>query len=292
VNTNKEYGAEQIQVLDGLEAVRKRPSMYIGNTSDEGFHHLIWEIVDNSIDEALAGFCNKINVNILEDNLVSIEDNGRGIPVEKHPTEDMTALELVMTTLHAGGKFDHQSYKVSGGLHGVGVSVVNALSTELVVEVRRNGSIYKQNYRCGEIVSELEHIGYSERTGTKITFRPDLRIFRDGSVFNYEIIKNRLRELSFLNKDLRIALKDERTGEEDKFHAIGGLLSYIEYLNRNRTTIFDIPIFIQGTKENIDVEIAFQHFDGYSERLFSFVNNINTREGGSHVVGFRTSLTK
>lgn len=292
MTTNKEYGAEQIQVLDGLEAVRKRPSMYIGNTSDEGYHHLIWEIVDNSIDEALAGFCSKISVTIHEDNLVSVEDNGRGIPVEKHPTENMTALELVMTTLHAGGKFDHQSYKVSGGLHGVGVSVVNALSTELFVEVRRNGFIYKQSYHCGEIEGALENIGSSDKTGTKITFRPDLTIFREGSIFNYETIKNRLRELSFLNKDLRIILKDERTGEEDKFHAQGGLLSYIEYLNRNRTTIFENPIFVQGTRENVDVEIAFQHFDGYSERLFSFVNNINTKEGGTHVVGFRSSLTK
>jgi len=290
--TSKEYGAEQIQVLDGLEAVRKRPSMYIGNTSEEGLHHLIWEIVDNSIDEALAGFCNKISVTIHEDNLVSVEDNGRGIPVEKHPTENMTALELVMTTLHAGGKFDHQSYKVSGGLHGVGVSVVNALSTELSVEVKRNGNIYKQNYRYGMIDSKIEIVGSSEKTGTKITFRADPEIFQDCIIYNYEIVKNRLRELSFLNKDLKILLKDERTGEEDKFHAHGGLLSYVEYLNRNRTTIFENPIFIYGSKDSVEMEIAFQHFDGYSERLFSFVNNINTKEGGSHVVGFRSALTK
>jgi DNA gyrase subunit B len=292
VDENKEYGAEQIQVLDGLEAVRKRPSMYIGNTSEEGLHHLIWEIVDNSIDEALAGFCNQIFVIIHEDNFVSVEDNGRGIPVEKHPTENMTALELVMTTLHAGGKFDHQSYKVSGGLHGVGVSVVNALSTDLSVEIKRNKKIYRQKYQRGIVVSELEVVGESEKTGTKISFRADSEIFMDCNVFNYETVKNRLRELSYLNKDLRIYLKDERTGEEDRFHASGGLTSYVEYLNRNRTTVFDSPIYIQGSKDNVEVEIALQHFDGYSERLFSFVNNINTKEGGSHVVGFRSALTK
>lgn len=288
----KEYGAEQIQVLDGLEAVRKRPSMYIGNTSEEGLHHLIWEIVDNSIDEALAGFCNHILVTIHGDDFVSVEDNGRGIPVDKHPTENMTALELVMTTLHAGGKFDHQSYKVSGGLHGVGVSVVNALSTELIVEIKRNKKVYRQKYIKGIVASDLEIVGESERTGTKISFKVDHEIFKDCNVFSYETVKNRLRELSYLNKDLRIYLKDERTGEEDRFHASGGLVSYVEYLNRNRTTIFERPIYIQGSKDNVEVEIALQHFDGYSERLFSFVNNINTKEGGSHVVGFRSALTK
>lgn len=292
VDEKKEYGAEQIQVLDGLEAVRKRPSMYIGNTSEEGLHHLIWEIVDNSIDEALAGFCNQIFVTIHEDDLVSVEDNGRGIPVDKHPTENMTALELVMTTLHAGGKFDHQSYKVSGGLHGVGVSVVNALSTELSVEIKRNKKVYQQKYFRGSVSSELIVIGVSERTGTKITFKADSEIFQDCCIFNYETVKNRLRELSYLNKDLRIFLKDERTGEEDRFHASGGIASYVEYLNRNRTTVFENPIYIQGSKDNIEVEVALQHFDGYSERLFSFVNNINTKEGGSHVVGFRSALTK
>ncbi len=292
VDESKEYGAGQIQVLDGLEAVRKRPSMYIGNTSEEGLHHLIWEIVDNSIDEALAGFCNQIFVTIHDDDFVSVEDNGRGIPVEKHPTENMTALELVMTTLHAGGKFDHQSYKVSGGLHGVGVSVVNALSTELSVEIKRNKKVYRQLYKRGNISSELEVVGQSERTGTKISFRADSEIFKECRVFSYETVKNRLRELSYLNKDLRISLKDERTGEEDRFHATGGLVSYVEYLNRNRTAVFENPIYIQGTKDNVEVEIALQHFDGYSERLFSFVNNINTKEGGSHVVGFRSALTK
>ena len=290
--SNNNYSAEQIQVLDGLEAVRKRPSMYIGNTAEEGLHHLIWEIVDNSIDEALAGYCKRIRVTIHEDNSVSVEDDGRGIPVDKHPTENMTALELVMTTLHAGGKFDHSSYKVSGGLHGVGVSVVNALSTETTAEIRRNGKIYRQNYRYGAKTGELEIIGESEKTGTKITFKADPEIFTEVTVYNYETVKSRLRELSFLNKGLRIYLKDERSGEEDKFHAEGGIISYVEYLNRKRSVVFDNPIYIFASKDNVEVEIALQHFDGYSERLFSFVNNINTREGGSHVAGFRASLTK
>jgi len=289
---NNDYGAEQIKVLDGLEAVRKRPSMYIGNTSTEGLHHLIWEIVDNSIDEALAGYCTRIRVVIHEDNSVSVEDNGRGIPVEKHPTEDMTALELVMTTLHAGGKFDHSSYKVSGGLHGVGVSVVNALSSQAYAEIRRNGKIYRQSYQYGEKTSELEIIGESEKTGSIIKFHPDPGIFTESTVYSYDIVKARIRELAFLNKGLRIYLKDERSGEEDKFHASGGIVSYVEYLNRKRTVVFQDPIFLSGSKDDVEVEIALQHFDGYSERLFSFVNNINTREGGSHVAGFRSALTK
>ena len=286
------YDAQQIQVLDGLEAVRKRPSMYIGNTAEEGLHHLIWEIVDNSIDEALAGYCTKIRVTIHEDNSVSVEDNGRGIPIDKHPTENMTALELVMTTLHAGGKFDHSTYKVSGGLHGVGVSVVNALSSFTIAEIRRNGKIYRQEYTFGNIKNEIQVVGESERTGTIITFTPDSSIFTETTVFNYETVKNRLRELSFLNRGLKIYLKDERSGAEDKFHASGGIISYVQYLNRNRTTVLDEPIYIAASKDDVEVEIAFQHFDGYSERLFSFVNNISTKEGGSHVAGFRSSLTK
>lgn len=291
-SNKEEYGADNIQVLDGLEAVRKRPSMYIGNTSEDGLHHLIWEIVDNSIDEALAGFCSKIHVTIHEDNSVSVEDNGRGIPVEKHPTENMTALELVMTTLHAGGKFDHSNYKVSGGLHGVGVSVVNALSTTTYVEIRRNGKIYKQSYSYGNRVENLTVIGESEYTGTKIRFKADPEIFTETTIYNYETVKNRLRELSFLNRGLKISLKDERSGEEDNFFAEGGIISYVEWLNRKRTSVFDKPIYISGEKDDVEVEISLQHFDGYSERLFSFVNNINTREGGSHVAGFRASLTK
>ena len=286
------YGAEQIKVLDGLEAVRKRPSMYIGNTGEEGLHHLIWEVVDNSIDEALAGFCTHIKVTIHPDNSVSVEDDGRGIPVDMHPTEKMSALELVMTTLHAGGKFDHATYKVSGGLHGVGVSVVNALSSLTVAEIKRNGKIYRQSYRCGYKISELEIVGESDRTGSKITFKADPEIFQETTSYVYDTVKTRLRELSFLNKDVRIYLKDERSGAEDKFHASGGIISYVEYLNRNRTPIFSEPIYISAERDQIKVEIGIQYFDGYSERLFSFVNNINTREGGTHVAGFRAALTK
>ncbi len=289
---NSSYGAEQIKVLDGLEAVRKRPAMYIGNTAEEGLHHLIYEVVDNSIDEALAGYCNRIRVTIHQDNSVTVTDNGRGIPVDMHPTENMSALELVMTTLHAGGKFDHSSYKVSGGLHGVGVSVVNALSIQAYAEVKREGSIYKQSYKFGASIGELEKIGSSENTGTSIFFMPDPSIFTETTIYKYEIVKNRLRELAFLNKGVRIYLKDERSGEEDKFHYEGGISSYVEYLNRKRTAVHPEPILIIGEKDNVQVEVCLQYFDGYSERIFSFVNNINTREGGNHVAGFRAALTK
>ena len=287
-----EYGAKNIKVLDGLEAVRKRPSMYIGNTASEGLHHLIWEVVDNSIDEALAGYCKRIRVTIHENNSVSVEDDGRGIPVETHPTENISALELVMTTLHAGGKFDHATYKVSGGLHGVGVSVVNALSIEASAKIWRNGNVYLQNYKYGDKQGDVEIIGKSEKSGTRITFLPDPEIFSETHVFDYELVKNRLRELAFLNKNIRIYLKDERSGAEDKFHAEGGINSYVEYLNRKRTPFTPEPIHVEGEKDGVHVEISLQYIDGYSERLYSFVNNINTREGGSHVSGFRSALTK
>jgi DNA gyrase subunit B len=266
--------------------------MYIGNTATEGLHHLIYEVVDNSIDEALAGFCTAINIVIHEDNSVTVTDNGRGIPVDMHPTEQMSALELVMTTLHAGGKFDHSTYKVSGGLHGVGVSVVNALSGLTVAEVKRNGKIYRQSYAYGVRAGDLEIIGESHETGTTIFFKPDPEIFTETTEFQYEIVKNRMRELAFLNKNIRITLKDERDGAENDFFFDGGLISYVEYLNRNRTCIHPAPILISGERDNVQVDICFQYFDGYSERLFSFVNNINTKEGGSHVAGFRAALTK
>ncbi|MDY0390270.1 DNA topoisomerase (ATP-hydrolyzing) subunit B [Desulfobulbus oligotrophicus] len=286
------YDAENIKVLDGLMAVRKRPSMYIGNTASEGLHHLIYEVVDNSIDEALAGYCDTISIIIHEDNAVTIEDNGRGIPVDIHPIEKISALELVMTTLHAGGKFDHATYKVSGGLHGVGVSVVNALSCRTVAEIKRNGKIYQQIYEYGERVTDLEIVGESNKTGTSITFKPDPEIFTETTDFQYEIVNNRMRELAFLNSNIHVFLKDERDGAENTYHFEGGTVSYVEYLNRKRTGIHPYPIQITGEKENVQIDICFQYFDGYSERLFSFVNNINTKEGGSHVAGFRAALTK
>jgi len=289
---NNEYGAEQIKVLAGLEAVRKRPAMYIGNTAEEGLHHLVYEVVDNSIDEALAGYCSKIKVTIHQDNSVSVEDNGRGIPVDKHPTEEMSALELVMTTLHAGGKFDHSSYKVSGGLHGVGVSVVNALSEWCRAEIKRDNKIHMQSYSFGDKDKEIEIIGETHLTGTKITFKPDSSIFTETLEFKYDIIQNRLRELAFLNKDVKIVLYDERNGAEDEFHYEGGISQFVEYLNRNRTPINLEPIFFEGEKDDVQVEVCFQYYTGYTERLYAFVNNIHTREGGTHVTGFRGALTK
>ena len=291
-NEQSAYSAEQIKVLEGLEAVRKRPAMYIGNTAREGLHHLIYEVVDNSIDEALAGYCTKISVTIHQDGSVTVKDDGRGIPVDIHPTEKISALELVMTTLHAGGKFDNSTYKVSGGLHGVGVSVVNALSEWARAEVKRNGKVYRQSYARGVKRSDLEVVGTTAATGTTISFKPDPEIFVETTEFDYETIRNRLRELAFLNKGVRIRIKDERSGAEDDFKFEGGIASYVEYLNRNRTPIHSQPIYLAGEKDQVQVEVCFQYFDGYSERLFSFVNNINTREGGSHVAGFRAALTK
>ena len=288
----KEYGAGNIKVLTGLEGVRKRPAMYIGSTAEAGLHHLIYEVVDNSIDEALAGYCTQIRVTFHQDGSVSVEDNGRGIPTGIHPTEGVSALELVMCTLHAGGKFDHSTYKVSGGLHGVGVSVVNALSEWAEAVVKRDGKIVRQRYRRGEKLGDIEVLGETTQTGTTITFLPDKEIFTETTEFKYEIIRDRLKELAFLNKNVKILLKDERSGAEDEFHFKGGILSYVEYLNRNRDVVHPQPIFLTGEKDNVQVEVCFQYFDGYSERLFSFVNNINTKEGGTHVAGFRGALTK
>ena len=286
------YDADQIKVLSGLEGVRKRPAMYIGNTAEEGLHHLVYEVVDNSIDEALAGHCSRIKVTIHKDGSVSVEDNGRGIPVGIHSTEGVSALELVMCTLHAGGKFDHSTYKVSGGLHGVGVSVVNALSVRAVAEVKRDGKVHRQIYRHGIKEGDVEVVGETEHSGTKITFLPDPEIFKETTEFKYEIIQSRLRELAFLNRNVKILLHDERTGAEDEFHFKGGINSFVDYLNRNRTTVHLEPVFIEGERDNVQVEVSFQYFEGYTERLFPYVNNIYTREGGTHVVGFRAALTK
>lgn len=289
---NNNYDAGQIKVLSGLEGVRKRPAMYIGNTAEDGLHHLVYEVVDNSIDEALAGYCSRIKVIIHKEGSVSVEDNGRGIPVGIHPTEGVSALELVMCTLHAGGKFDHSTYKVSGGLHGVGVSVVNALSIKTVAEVKRDGKIHRQSYRYGIKESEVEVIGETEQSGTRITFLPDPDIFTETTEYKYETIQARLRELAFLNRGVKIILHDERTGAEDEFKFKGGINSFVEYLNRNRTPVHNEPIYVEGERDDVQVEVSFQYFEGYNERLFPYVNNIHTKEGGTHVVGFRAALTK
>ncbi len=284
------YDASQIQVLEGLEAVRRRPSMYIGSTDILGLHHLVYEVVDNSVDEAMAGYGNEVAVTIHEDNSVSVWDNGRGIPVDIHPQYNRPALEIVLTVLHAGGKFDHSSYKVSGGLHGVGVSVVNALSEWLEAEVRRNGKIYWQRYERGNIVSDVEIRGTSTDTGTTITFKPDPTIFEE-TVYNFDTLAVRLRELAFLNRNLKINIKDERSGKENLFQYQGGVVSFVEYLNRNKEVLHP-PIFSARDREATHVEVAMQYNNSYNESIFSFANNINTREGGTHLAGFRAALTK
>ncbi|MFP4532315.1 MAG: DNA topoisomerase (ATP-hydrolyzing) subunit B [Desulfobacterales bacterium] len=284
------YDELSINVLKGLEAVRMRPAMYIGNVDVEGLHHLIYEIVDNSIDEAMAGYCDLITVKIHTDKSVSIEDNGRGIPVGMHKTENMPALEVVLTKLHAGGKFDHESYKVSGGLHGVGVSVVNALSAFLEVEVYLNGKIYYQSYEKGHKSSELKVIGETEKRGTKIRFKPDMEILTTDE-FNYETLNRRLRELAFLNKGLNITIEDERSDQKETFCYEGGLAQFVKYLNRRHTPIHE-PVLIEGEKNDIQAEIAIQYNDTYKEKIFSFANNINTAEGGFHLIGFKTGLTR
>ena len=290
--SKNKYGANQIKVLSGLSAVQKRPAMYIGNTSVEGLHHLVYEVVDNSIDEALAGFCTEIKVKVRENGSVVVEDNGRGIPVDIHPTEKVPALELVMTKLHAGGKFDHQTYKVSGGLHGVGVSVVNALSEYLDVEVYRDGKIYHQHYRRGIAAGEIECPGETNKKGTKIEFKPDPEIFTESTEFQFDILQARMRELAFLNPQITISLEDERSGKTKTFHFSGGIISFVEYLNQNKDVVNEKPIFIKGEKNNIQVEVALQYNRGYSEKILSYVNNIRTKEGGTHVTGFRQALTK
>lgn len=285
------YDASQITILKGLEAVRKRPAMYIGDVSIRGLHHLVYEVVDNSIDEALAGYCSEIQVAIEKDNSITVTDNGRGIPVDIHPIQKKSALEVVMTILHAGGKFDKKSYKVSGGLHGVGVSVVNALSEWCEVEVHREGKIYFQKYERGVPLSNVKEKGKSKKTGTVVKFKPDGEIFRKIN-FNYEILCERLRELAFLNKDLQIKIKDKRNDKTDTFKYRGGILAFVQYLDQNRDSLQKKPIYIENNKEDIPVEVAFQYNTGYTENIFSYVNNIHTIEGGSHLVGFKSALTR
>jgi DNA gyrase subunit B len=286
------YSASNITVLEGLMAVRKRPAMYIGSTSGAGLHHLVYEVVDNSIDEALAGHCDAIEVVIHSDNSVSVTDNGRGIPVDMHPTEKVSALEVVLTKLHAGGKFDHDTYKVSGGLHGVGVSVVNALSEWLEVEVRRDGKIWSQGYRRGTPTGKVKAIGDAKKTGTKVTFLADKEIFTE-TVYSYDILAKRLRELAFLNKGVKIALNDERgKGKEAVFEYSGGIVEFVKHLNENKERLFATPLYFEKDKDKVVVEICLQYNDSYAETLFSFVNNINTVEGGTHVQGFRSALTR
>ena len=289
--SNNNYDADSIKVLEGLEAVRKRPAMYIGTTGRDGLHHLVYEVVDNSIDEAAAGFCDKIVVTIRLDNSVIVEDNGRGIPVDIHKTEGVSAAEVVMTKLHAGGKFSNESYKISGGLHGVGVSVVNALSSLLELEVKRDGGVYVQSYHQGVPLAPLEIVGKTRGRGTKITFKPDDTIFEETD-FNFDTIANRLRELAFLNPGVSITLIDERTDKKSDFLYSGGIVSFVEYLNRSKQVLHKNPIYISGAKDDCFVEVALQYNDTYTENLFSFANSINTTEGGTHMIGFRSALTR
>ena len=295
-NAEKNYGGDQIQVLEGLEAVRKRPGMYIGSTSARGLHHLVYEIVDNAIDESLAGFCTHVEVIINKDNSITVIDNGRGVPVDINHKTGRPAIEVVYTVLHAGGKFGGGGYKVSGGLHGVGASVVNALSQSLEVPVKRNGHIYQQRYERGKICYDLKIVGDCpvEETGTKVTFLPDNEIFQETTIFEFDILKHRLREMAFLTKGLKITLTDLRDGleQEKVFHYEGGIKEFVEYLNKSKEPLYNQIIYCEGVKDNVQVEVAFQHNDGYNEVVDSFVNNIKTPEGGTHLTGFRNALTK
>ena len=296
-NTEKDqYGADQIQILEGLEAVRKRPGMYIGTTSSRGLHHLVYEIVDNSVDEALAGFCSKIEVTINPDNSITVVDNGRGIPTGINKKAGIPAVEVVFTVLHAGGKFGGGGYKVSGGLHGVGASVVNALSDWLEVEIRQNGKVYNQRYERGNVCYPLKEVGTCdlELTGTKVTFKPDATIFTETTIYDYKILEDRLRETAFLTKGLCIVLRDTREEEvkEKTFHYEGGIKEFVSYLNKSKEALYQNILYFEGIKNNVYVEVAFQHNDSYNESVYTFVNNINTPEGGTHLVGFRNAMTK
>ena len=292
--TKGQYDAAQIQVLEGLEAVRKRPGMYIGSTGPRGLHHLVYEIVDNSIDEALAGYCKTINVTIQKDNSIVVEDDGRGMPVDKHPKMGIPAVEVIHTVLHAGGKFGGGGYKVSGGLHGVGASVVNALSTHMEVEIKRNGNIYKQCYEKGKAVTKLEVIGESKKTGSKTTFWPDPEIFTETTIFDYDTLEHRLREMAFLNKGIKIVFKDEREGKKksETYHYEGGIKEFVKFLNKNKDAIHEEVIYFEIIKETCEVEVAMQYTDSYSELVLGYANNINTTDGGTHIVGFKSALTR
>jgi len=285
------YDATSIKVLGDLEAVRKRPAMYIGSTGEQGLHHLVWEVVDNSVDEALAGYCDEINVEVHEDNSVTVVDNGRGIPVDMHATEKKPAAEVVMTVLHAGGKFDNESYKVSGGLHGVGVSVVNALSDWLDLEIWRDGQVWEQSYERGDPTGKLKVTGKTKKTGTKVTFHPDPKIF-DKTNYSYDILAQRLRELAFLNKGLKITLTDERSDKAAEFRFTGGIAEFVKHLNRGKQALHDSPIYMEGKRDTVEMEIALQYNDGYAENVFSFANTINTVDGGTHLSGFRSALSR
>ncbi len=292
-NPNNTYDASQIQVLEGLEAVRKRPGMYIGSTASRGLHHLVWEIVDNSIDEALAGYCDEINVVIEEDNSITVTDNGRGIPVGMHEKEGRPAVEVILTVLHAGGKFGGGGYKVSGGLHGVGASVVNALSIQFEVYIHRDGKIHYQTYKRGVPEADLKVIGETEQTGTQIHFVPDPEIFTETRSYDYSILSERLRELAFLNKGLLITIEDKRgEGKREEYHYEGGLRSFVEYLSRKKEALHEEPIYMEGMRREISVEIAMQYNKGYDSEVYSFVNNIHTHEGGTHESGFKAALTR
>src|SRR5437867_11391905 len=282
------YGAENVRVLEGLEAVRKRPGMYIGDTAERGLHHLVFEVVDDSVDEALAGECTRIAVTIHIDSSVTVEDDGRGVPVEMHPTEGVSAAQVVMTKLHAGGKFDKAAYKVSGGLHGVGVSVVNALSETLEMEVRRAGKVYFQRYHRGEPEAPIEEIGVTDQRGTKVTFKPAPLVFETMS-FSFDSLSQRLRELAFLNRGIHIMIEDERDQKSHEFLYEGGIVSFVQHLNKAKTPIHPDVITLQGARDGIEMEIALQWNEGYAENVYAFANNINTIEGGTHLVGFKSA---
>ena len=292
-NKNVEYGAEQIQILEGLDAVRKRPGMYIGSTSARGLHHLVYEIVDNAVDEALAGFCDTIKVFINKDNSITVIDNGRGIPIGIHEKKGIPAVEVVFTILHAGGKFGGGGYKVSGGLHGVGASVVNALSNWLEVTIHKDGKMYKQRYEKGKVMYPLKEIGETDHNGTEVTFLPDETIFEE-TIFDYDVLKNRLREMAFLTKGLKIILTDLREEQEKErvFHYEGGIKEFVEYLNKNKDPLYEKIIYCEGKRDDVYVEVAIQHNESYNENTYSFVNNITTPEGGTHLAGFKNALTK